>query len=415
MSTQPGQSLKFELPKRISEACDALASGKFIILVDSEDRENEGDLVLAADFVDAKKMNFLIREACGLVCLALTPEQIERLGLPPMVQNNETSRQTAFTVSIEARDGVDTGISAADRARTIQVAANPNSKRTDVISPGHIFPLRSVEGGVLARPGHTEGSVDLCRIAGLNPAAVICEIMNEDGSMARMNDLEAFSKKHSIPILTIQELIEFRKKKSKILETESVPFPTRLSKNDQLEALAFRSDSGVDHLVLKTKNISSVPWVRIHSECLTGDVFGSERCDCGPQLHFAVNTISEKKDGMIIYLKGQEGRGIGLLNKLRTYRLQDQGMDTIQANESLGFCADERNFNDAAEYLKANGINKIRLITQNPQKKIAMESYGIEVVEVLGTAVAVSDRAEKYLQTKKERLGHWIIGKETNA
>lgn len=400
---------------RLESALAALKRGEMVILVDSEDRENEGDLVLAAEFATPEKINFLIRQACGLVCLALEPEQVERLGLPPMVPANESPRKTAFTVSIEAASGVSTGISAADRAHTILVASNPNSTRKDVVAPGHIFPLRAAEGGVLERQGHTEGSIELCRLAGLLPAAVICEIINEDGSMARKPDLDQFSKAHNIPIVTIEDLIQHRVRQADwLIESKSAKFPNRHARSDRHEwrISSFRNNiTGIEHALIYTVGFekSQNPLIRIHSECLSGDALGSLRCDCGFQLEASLRQISESgSGGCVIYLKNQEGRGIGLWNKLEAYALQDEGLDTLDANLKLGFLADERHYQDAAAMLRMKGVESIRLLTNNPNKVQELQVYGIQVIDRMPLEVEASPENREYLKTKRDRFHHQL-------
>jgi 3,4-dihydroxy 2-butanone 4-phosphate synthase/GTP cyclohydrolase II len=398
---------------RLKAAIEALQKGEMVILVDSEDRENEGDLVLAAQFVTPEKMNFLIRKACGLVCLALEAEQVERLGLPPMVQNNQTERKTAFTVSIEAAHGITTGISAQDRAHTVKVASDPNASRHDIIAPGHIFPLRAVPGGVLERAGHTEGSIELCKMAGLTPAAVICEIMNEDGSMARKSDLQEFSEKYNIPIVTIEEMVALRSSSENWLEASGVArFPTKYSSATEHEFLirSYRNAfTGAEHSVVFTKKIGPGALVRIHSECLTGDALGSLRCDCGDQLALSMKTISNHPDGgVVIYLKNQEGRGIGLWNKIQSYALQDQGKDTHEANVELGFHPDSRHYHEAAKILSMMGMTSVRLLTNNPEKIDELARYGIEVSERIPLEIVWNPENKKYLQTKRDKFHHLI-------
>jgi len=408
------------MTKRLQVALETLKRGEMVILIDGEDRENEGDLVLAAQFATADKINFLIRQACGLVCLSLESEQVDRLEIPPMVSENKSPRKTAFMVSIEAATGIGTGISPADRARTILVASDPKSSAHDVVSPGHVFPLRAAKGGVLERAGHTEGSIELCKLAGLRPAAVICEIINEDGTMSRKPDLEVFSKKHGIPIVTIEELIHHQlihsdwieESKSAILpnRSEHPKFPWKIrSHRNRL--------SGAEHAFIYTENFEldpkregdQIPLVRLHSECLTGDALGSLRCDCGFQLELAFETISKSRDGgAILYLKNHEGRGIGLWNKIEAYALQDQGMDTVDANLSLGFEADPRNYADAAKILYQRGMTKIRLLTNNPAKVDCMKAFGIEVVERVPLQTKVLPENQGYLTTKRERFRHFL-------
>jgi 3,4-dihydroxy 2-butanone 4-phosphate synthase/GTP cyclohydrolase II len=398
---------------RLQAAIEALRKGEMVILVDSEDRENEGDLVLAAQFATAENVNFLIRKACGLVCLALEADQVDRLGLPPMVQDNQTERKTAFTVSIEAATGISTGISAQDRAHTIQVAANPASTRKDIIAPGHVFPLRAAPGGVLERAGHTEGSIELCKLAGLQPAAVICEIMNEDGTMARRSDLDQFAKTYQIPIVTIDELIAHQIEHQHYLEgSASAQFPSRNSVEGghSFQIRSFKNPfTHAEHSVVFTDHVGMNPLVRIHSECLTGDALGSLRCDCGDQLRLSMQMISANLDGgAVIYLKNHEGRGIGLWNKIEAYALQDQGKDTLEANLALGFHADQRRYHEAVTILKMMNWTRVRLMTNNPEKVRELESFGIEVVERVPVITDAHPANSKYLETKREKFNHWI-------
>lgn len=425
-----GHSQILDLPKyaTLKTAIAAIELGSMVILVDSEDRENEGDLILAAQHVTPEKINFMSRQACGLICLSMPPEQVERLGLYPMARENQGSRKTAFMVSIEATEGVSTGISAADRAHTIRVASLPTAERTHVQTPGHVFPLRAVPGGVLERPGHTEGSLELCKLAGLNEAAVICEIMNPDGSMARRDDLNLFSLEHDIPVVTIELLIEYLKE-CKASGAEIMPpnalLQNRLEKGPtaklptpwgEFKIQSFKNVfTGQEHLaVIRATDISGIrspellPLVRVHSECLTGDALGSLRCDCGAQLELALESIFHSGYGALIYLNGHEGRGIGLFNKIQAYALQDRGANTAQANEQLGFEIDQRSYEDAAFILKELGMSQIKLLTNNPQKKMALDSMGIKVVEQVKLQVALTSENEKYLKAKKEILKHTL-------
>lgn len=401
------------LAPRLQAAIEALQKGEMVILVDSEDRENEGDLVLAAQFATPEKINFLVRKACGLVCLALEAEQVDRLGLPLMVQENQTERKTAFTVSIEASSGITTGISAQDRAHTILVASNPHSTRKDIITPGHVFPLRAADGGVLERAGHTEGSIELCKLAGLQPAAVICEIMNEDGTMARHSDLQQFSKKYNIPIITIEELIVFQAEQKEYMEgSASARFPSRYTVENGTSLLirSFKNPfTGTEHSVVYSEKLGENPLVRVHSECLTGDALGSLRCDCGEQLQMAMRLISAHPDGgLVIYLKNQEGRGIGLWNKMQAYSLQDQGKDTLQANLELGFHADPRQYHEAATILKMMNVRSLKLLTNNPEKVRQLSNHGITISERIPLLTEANVENSKYLQTKREQFHHWI-------
>jgi len=391
----------------LSQALNQLRQGGMVILVDDEDRENEGDLVVAAEFATPETINFMARYGRGLICLALTGEQVDRLGLPQMVANNRARRSTAFTVSIEAVEGITTGISAHDRAKTMQVAANPQVRSTDIASPGHVFPLRAAEGGVLARNGHTEGAVDLMRLAGLKPAGVICEVMRDDGEMARRPDLDIFARDHKLPILTIQDIIAHRVANETLVdEVARSELPTQHSPVP-LEVRAFRSRlDGTEHLALLRNPLGSTPLVRLHSECLTGDALGSLRCDCGPQLQEALRQIATGNGGALIYLRGQEGRGIGLANKIRAYALQDQGHDTVEANTALGFAPDARDYGIAAQILRTLGIERLRLLSNNPDKALSLEQFGIEVAVRVPLEIPANPYNWRYLATKRDKLGH---------
>lgn len=402
----------------IAELVDDIRSGKMVILVDDEDRENEGDLVVAADFITPELVNFMAREARGLICLALSDEQIKRLGLPQMVKDelNFSPNKTAFTVSIEAAQGVSTGISAADRAHTIRVASSPKAQPSDIIVPGHIFPIRAKPGGVLKRAGHTEGSVDLAQLAGLHPAAVICEVMNADGTMARVPDLQKFAATHGLRMGTITDLIRYKiQHETHVTEVAHAKLPTQIA--DGFVVRAFRNDlDGAEHLVLQMGQVDDGEpvLVRVHSECMTGDVFGSQRCDCGPQLKRAMQMIAAEGRGLILYLR-QEGRGIGLANKIHAYQLQDSGMDTVEANLHLGFPADNRDYGMGAQILRAVGARRLRLMTNNPAKRIGLKGYGIEIVERVALEIQANPNNAHYLQAKKNKMGHLLDQAQSDA
>lgn len=395
---------------RVEKAIEEYRAGRMVILVDDEDRENEGDLCIAAEMVTPEAINFMAKWGRGLICLSMTEEQVRKLELPMMAQKNKSSFETAFTVSIEAATGVSTGISAKDRAHTILTAIAPDATAQSVVTPGHVFPLRAREGGVLVRTGQTEGSVDIAKLAGLNPSAVICEIMNDDGTMARMPDLEVFAETHGLMILSIADLIAYRMSRERLVRRASeTPLPTSFG---DFRAIAYENDvDGFQHVALvKGEWRPDEPvLVRMHSKCLTGDVFGSLRCDCGPQLQQALRQIAEEGKGALVYLD-QEGRGIGLVNKLKAYNLQDEGHDTVAANEKLGFKPDLRDYGIGAQILRDLGISKLRLLTNNPKKIKGLDGYGLEVVERVSIEIEPNEVNRAYLATKRDRMGH-LIGK----
>jgi 3,4-dihydroxy 2-butanone 4-phosphate synthase/GTP cyclohydrolase II len=390
----------------VAEAAAEYARGRFVIIVDDEDRENEGDLSFAADFISAEAVNFMAREGRGLICVSLTEERCDELDLHPMVEQNTSNYGTAFTVSVEARGKTTTGISAADRAATVRALIDPKTKPHDLLRPGHTFPLRARKGGVLKRAGQTEASVDLARIAGQTPAAVICEIMNADGTMARVPDLLQFSAKHGIPIVSVADIIRYRMRTERLVSRVAAPhLPTCYG---DFRAVAYRADlTHEEHLaLLKGEWTESEPvLVRVHSSCLTGDVFGSARCDCGAQLSKALEMISAEGKGVLLYLL-QEGRGIGLFNKLRAYELQEQGLDTVAANERLGFAPDVRDYGIGCQILRDLGVRRMKLMTNNPSKYVAIDGYGLEIVERVPLEIPPTEKTRAYLAAKKAKMGH---------
>jgi 3,4-dihydroxy 2-butanone 4-phosphate synthase/GTP cyclohydrolase II len=390
----------------VEEAIEDIRRGKFVVVVDAADRENEGDLTIAAQFATPEAINFMATHARGLICLCLTEERCDELRLQPMTERNETPFGTAFTVSVEAREGITTGISARDRSRTIQVAIDPSKGPPDLVQPGHVFPLRARAGGVLRRGGQTEAAVDLARLAGLNPAGVVCEVMNEDGTMARVPDLVPYCEEHGLRLITVADLIEYRRRHEKLVErTTSVRLPTGYG---DFTAVAFRERlTGKHHLALVKGEVDGQHdvLVRVHSECLTGDVFHSLRCDCGEQLDQALQQIAAEDRGVLLYM-AQEGRGIGLLNKLRAYELQEQGLDTVEANLELGFEADAREWGIGNQILADLGLTTIRILTNNPKKISGLEGYGLTVTEQVPIETPPNTENRRYLAAKRDKLGH---------
>jgi len=390
----------------VEEAIEDIREGRLVVVVDDPDRENEGDLVVAAQFATPETINFMATHARGLVCLCLTEERADFLGLRPMTDHNEAPLGTAFTVSVEAREGVTTGISAADRSRTIQVAIHPDSTHHDLVQPGHIFPLRAKPGGVLERIGQTEAAVDLARLAGLTAAGVVCEIMNEDGTMARVLDLVPYCERHGLKMITVADLVEYRRRHERLVERgASVRLPTEYG---EFTAVAFREKlTGKTHVALVRGDVDGAEnvLVRVHSECLTGDVFHSLRCDCGEQLEQALAQINAEGAGVLLYM-AQEGRGIGLINKLRAYELQEQGLDTVEANLELGFPADARDYGIGNQILADLGLTTIRILTNNPKKLTGIDGFGLTVVEQVPIEVPPNDENRRYLAAKRSKLGH---------
>ena len=385
-----------------------IARGKMVVVVDDADRENEGDLIMAGEKATAKAVNFMAKFGRGLICAPTVPERLQQLGIERMVLNNRESHRTDFQISVDAANGITTGISAADRAKTIKTLANPTSIPKDLVQPGHIFPLRAKAGGVLQRAGHTEAAVDLAQLAGCRPIGVICEIMSEDGSMARLPELRKFATKHKLKLCSIAQLIEFRRKRERLIALEEViKMPTDFG---EFDLHLYRSNLDGEHhlaLVKGKMNKQRRTLVRVHSECLTGDVFRSRRCDCGPQLQQAMKQVSDAGHGVILYMR-QEGRGIGLAPKIKAYKLQQDGYDTVEANEKLGFPMDLREYGIGAQILADLGIKKIKLLTNNPKKIVGLEGYGLEIVQQVPIRVKANKHNKKYLKTKREKLGHLL-------
>jgi 3,4-dihydroxy 2-butanone 4-phosphate synthase/GTP cyclohydrolase II len=393
----------------IEQAIKDIAAGKAVIVVDDEDRENEGDLIFAAEMVTPELVGFMVRHTSGYICVPLTEAECDRLELPPMYHTNQDKRGTAYTVTVDAREGVSTGISAADRAHTIELLASATTKPSDLARPGHVVPLRAKNGGVLRRPGHTEAAVDLAVMAGLRPAGVLCEMVRDDGSMRRLPDLMDFADEHGLTIISIADLIAYRRRTEKQIErVAEAKMPTE---HGTFTAYGYRAThDGTEHIALVTGDIGDGTdvLVRVHSECLTGDVFGSVRCDCGPQLHAAMDRITEEGRGVVLYMRGHEGRGIGLMHKLQAYQLQDNGRDTVDANLDLGLPADARDYGTGAQILYDLGVRTMRLLTNNPAKRAGLEGYGLEVVGREPMPVRATPENVRYLRTKRDRMGHLL-------
>lgn len=397
----------------IEEAVEDIRGGKFVIVVDDEDRENEGDLIIAAEKITPEAINFMATHGRGLICMPIAGKRLDELRIPLMVQHNTAAQGTAFTISVEAKHTTTTGISAHDRAATVKAIIDPETGPDDIAMPGHMFPLRAKDGGVLERSGHTEAALDLAKLAGLYPAGVLCEIMNEDGTMARLPQLQVFAKKHSIRIISIAQLIAYRRQREKLVhKVAEAQLPTRWG---EFTAVAYRSDVDSDeHVALVCGDLTTEEpvLVRVHSQCLTGDVFGSLRCDCGEQMSLALQSIALEGRGVFLYMR-QEGRGIGLHNKIMAYALQDQGLDTVEANIALGFAPDPRQYGVGAQILVDLGLRRIRLLTNNPKKRVGLESYGLEVVDQVPIIAPITDHNRRYLETKRDKLGHLLDASQT--
>jgi 3,4-dihydroxy 2-butanone 4-phosphate synthase/GTP cyclohydrolase II len=392
----------------VEEAIEEFRNGRFVIIIDDEDRENEGDLTIPAQFATPEAINFMARHGRGLICVPMTGERLEQLHIPMMVNHNDSHFGTPFSVSVEAKSGVTTGISAADRARTTQVLIDPKTRPNDLVMPGHIFPLRARDGGVLVRAGQTEATVDLCKMAGLYPAGVLCEIMNLDGTMSRLPQLKRFARRHNLKIISVTQLIQYRTHKEKLVRrVAETTLPTEWG---EWKCIAYRAITDPDeHVALVYGDVSGEDpvLVRVHSQCVTGDVFGSQRCDCGEQLHLAMKMISETGKGVVVYMR-QEGRGIGLHNKIKAYNLQDKGMDTVEANEALGFPADRRDYGIGMQILVDLGLRNLRLLTNNPSKRAGLEGFGLQIVERVPVVATPNKHNVRYLETKRTKMGHLL-------
>jgi len=392
----------------VEEAIEEYRNGRFVVIIDDEDRENEGDLTIPAQFATPEAINFMARYGRGLICVPMTAERLDQLHVPMMVNHNDSHFGTPFSVSVEARSGVTTGISAADRARTTQVLIDPNARPNDLVMPGHVFPLRARDGGVLVRAGQTEATVDLCKMAGLYPAGVLCEVMNQDGTMSRLPQLKRFAKRHNLKIISVTQLIQYRMHKEKLVRrVAETKLPTAYG---EWRCVAYKAITDPDEhvaLVHGTVEGDEPVLVRVHSQCVTGDVFGSKRCDCGEQLHMAMQMIEEAGKGVVVYMR-QEGRGIGLHNKIKAYNLQDGGMDTVEANEALGFPADRRDYGIGMQILVDLGLRKLRLLTNNPAKRAGLEGFGLEIVERVPVLATPNKHNLRYLETKRKKMGHLL-------